>query len=70
MSHPSAATRQRVPAHFAGNGPFLEVGAWIKVAGNFLASFKANRHLFLLWMEELMYDRMRKIFPIPDLMNG
>src|SRR5204862_4537782 len=48
MSHPSAATRQRVPAHFAGNGRFLEVGAWIKVAGNFLASFKANRHIFLL----------------------
>src|SRR5438270_24558 len=48
MSHASTATRQRVPAHFAGNGRFLVVASWIKVAGNFLASFKVNRHLFLL----------------------
>src|SRR5712691_6707193 len=48
MSHPSAATRQRVPAHFARNGRFLEAGARIKVASNFLASFKVNRHIFLL----------------------
>src|SRR2546428_8305250 len=47
MSHPSTATRQRVPAHFAGNGRFLEVCARVKVAGNFLASFKVNRHIFL-----------------------
>src|SRR2546421_3591546 len=45
MSHPSTATRQRVPAHFAGNGRFLEVGPRIEVASNFLASFKLNRHM-------------------------
>src|SRR6266516_796157 len=47
MSNPSAATRQRVPTHFASNGRFLEASAWIKVAGNVLASFEANRHMFL-----------------------
>src|SRR5438270_14099667 len=48
MSHASTATRHRVPAHFAGNGRVLEVGARIEVASNFLASFKVNRHMFLL----------------------
>jgi len=52
MSHPSAATRQRVPAHFAGNGRFLETGARIKVAGNFLVSFEVNRHMFLAFPAE------------------
>src|SRR5690349_21514100 len=47
MSNPSTATSQRVSADFAGNGLFLVAGAWIKVAGNFLVSFKADRHRFL-----------------------
>ena len=40
MSNPSAATRQRVPTEFASNSRFLEASAWIKVASDFLASFK------------------------------
>src|SRR6266699_1932685 len=58
MSNPSTAARQRVPAHFAGDGRFLKAGAWIKVAGHFLASFKANRHMFLR-MRQIVRTRRR-----------